>query len=197
MVPRENKNNASAKFGGTNKEYYGIFQSGLLKRAKVPTNDLVSFYTTCIRPVAEYACPVFHTALPQYLSDQLELLQKRALRIISNNELSYRHALEVFSIPTLYARREAIGNSMFQDICNNNNHKLHSLLPPPYSGTLRTRKNRKFQVPRFKTNRFRDGQYKTQTADCRLQTGYKMQTRYKMQTADCRPGTKCRPSLNK
>ena len=30
MVPRENKNNASAKFGGTNKEYYGIFQSGLL-----------------------------------------------------------------------------------------------------------------------------------------------------------------------
>ena len=36
-----------------------------------------------------------------------------------------------------------------------------------------------------------------QTADCRLQTGYKMQTTYKMQTADCRPGTKCRPSLNK
>ena len=25
MVPRENKNNAYAKFGGTNKEYYGIF----------------------------------------------------------------------------------------------------------------------------------------------------------------------------
>ena len=25
-----------------------------------------------------------------------------------------------------------------------------------------------------------------QTADCRLQTGYKMQTRYEMQTADCR-----------
>ena len=28
MVPRENKNNAFAKFGGTNKEYYGIFPSG-------------------------------------------------------------------------------------------------------------------------------------------------------------------------
>ena len=36
------------------------------------------------------------------------------------------------------------------------------------------------------------GQYKMQTADCRLQAGYKMQTRYKMQTADCRLGTKCR-----
>ena len=31
-----------------------------------------------------------------------------------------------------------------------------------------------------------------QTADCRLQTGYKLQTRYKMQTADCRLGIKCR-----
>ena len=29
MVPRENKNNAYAKFGGTNKEYYGIFRTGL------------------------------------------------------------------------------------------------------------------------------------------------------------------------
>ena len=45
-----------------------------LKCAKMPTNDLLSFYTTCIHPVAEYACPVFHTALLQYLSDQLEHL---------------------------------------------------------------------------------------------------------------------------
>ena len=80
-----------------------------LKGAKVPANDLLSFYTTCIRPVAEYACPVFHTALPQYLSDQLERLQKRALRMISTNDLSYRLE-EVFNIPTLYHRREAIFN---------------------------------------------------------------------------------------
>ena len=30
MVPRENKNNAYANFGGKNKEYYGNFRSGLL-----------------------------------------------------------------------------------------------------------------------------------------------------------------------
>ena len=107
-----------------------------LKRAKVPTNCLLSFYTTCIRPVAEYACPAFHTALPQYLSDQLERPQKRALRIMSTNDLSYRQALEVFNIPTLYDKREAISNSMFQEISNNNNNKLYPLLPPPYIGTL-------------------------------------------------------------
>ena len=33
MVRRENKNNAYAKFGGANKEYYGIFRSGLLSYA--------------------------------------------------------------------------------------------------------------------------------------------------------------------
>ena len=31
MVPRENENNAYVKFGGTRKEYYGIFRNGLLK----------------------------------------------------------------------------------------------------------------------------------------------------------------------
>ena len=30
MARRENKNNAYARFGGTNKEYYGIFRTGLL-----------------------------------------------------------------------------------------------------------------------------------------------------------------------
>jgi len=127
-----------------------------LKRAKVPANDLLSFYTTCICPVAEYACPVFLTALPQYLSDQLKRVQKQALRIISTNDLSCRQALEVFNIPTLCDRREAIGNSMFQEISSNNNHKPHPLLPPLYLGTLQTQKNHNFQVPRFETNRFGD-----------------------------------------
>ena len=53
-----------------------------LKRAKLPSNDLLLFYVTCIRPVAEYACEVFHDSLPKYLSDDLEKLQKRACRII-------------------------------------------------------------------------------------------------------------------
>ena len=29
MVPKENKNNAYAKFGGKNKECYGIYQTGM------------------------------------------------------------------------------------------------------------------------------------------------------------------------
>ena len=32
MVPRQNKNNAYSKSGGTNKEYYGISRRGLSKK---------------------------------------------------------------------------------------------------------------------------------------------------------------------
>ena len=41
MVPRENKNNAYAKFGGTNKEYYGIFENGLIGLSSVRTFGLL------------------------------------------------------------------------------------------------------------------------------------------------------------
>ena len=44
----------------------------LLKRARVPINNIVSIYSTCIRPVLEYCTPVYHHALPAYLSDELE-----------------------------------------------------------------------------------------------------------------------------
>ena len=48
--------------------------------------------------------------------------------MISTNDLSYRQALEVFNTPTLYDRRKAIGNLLFQGISNNNNYKLYPLL---------------------------------------------------------------------
>ena len=83
-----------------------------LKRAKVPPNDMLLFYITCIRPVLEYACPVFQHSLPQYLSNEMERLQKRALRIILP-DLSYAEALVALDITSLYERREALRNLYF------------------------------------------------------------------------------------
>ena len=54
-----------------NKRLYFIV---LLKRARVPLNDIVNFYCTTIRPVL---------ALPAYLNEDIERIQKRALSIIS------------------------------------------------------------------------------------------------------------------
>ena len=53
-----------------------------LKRAGVNQADLVTIYISVVRPVVEYACPVWHTNLPIYLSDNIEMIQKRAVRAI-------------------------------------------------------------------------------------------------------------------
>ena len=47
----------------------------VMKRACSNTEDLVCFYTTVIRPVLEYACPVWHSSLTKKLTNQLESQQ--------------------------------------------------------------------------------------------------------------------------
>ena len=54
----------------------------VLKRGGVPPADLLKVYFALIRSVLEYCCPVWHNALPVKLSDSIERVQKRALRII-------------------------------------------------------------------------------------------------------------------
>jgi len=58
-------------------------------------------------PVLEYVCPVFLHSLPQYLSNELEMLQKRALRIVQP-DLSYGETLVAVDITSLYERRKAL-----------------------------------------------------------------------------------------
>ena len=52
-----------------NKRIYFLI---LLKRARVPSNDILNFYCTCVRPVLEYCAPVFHHSLPAYLCNDIE-----------------------------------------------------------------------------------------------------------------------------
>ena len=99
-----------------------------LKRAKLPSNDLLLFYVTCIRPVAEYACEVFHDSLPKYLSDDLEKLQKRACRIILPGHF-YENALGELGLTSLADRRQNLTNKLFKTIVNDPQNKLHHLLP--------------------------------------------------------------------
>jgi hypothetical protein len=89
-----------------NKCFYFIV---LLKRAGVEVEDVLKFDCTVIRPVHEYCAQAFHHSLPKYLAEELEVVQKRVLKIISP-EMVYCDALEHFRLPTLFQRRE--------DMCN-------------------------------------------------------------------------------
>ena len=70
---------------------------GQAKRANADTKALSTVYITVIRPVLQYACQVWHFNIPEYLSDEIERVQKRALRIILP-ELCYADAREFLTL---------------------------------------------------------------------------------------------------
>ena len=111
---------------------------------------VVLFYVTCIRPVLEYASPVFHRYLPNYISEDLERIQRRALRIIYP-DLSYRVALETAGLPKLHERRERISTDLFDEMICDPTHRLYSLLPQRKSRKYALRNKGDFTLPKCKT----------------------------------------------
>ena len=87
------------------KRLYVLYQ---LKRAGVSQKDLLRVYLSVIRPVVEYACPVWHTNLPGYLSDSIEVVQKRALRTIYPG-VSYSEAMEKSNMQTYGSPKGTLG----------------------------------------------------------------------------------------
>ena len=64
-----------------------------------------------------------HYGLPYYLSDAIERIPRRALRIIYPDvHVSYQAALDKLNMVTLCTKR-------FNSVVNDENHKLHNLLP--------------------------------------------------------------------
>ncbi|XP_078370275.1 uncharacterized protein LOC144654031 [Oculina patagonica] len=126
-----------------------------LKRAAVSSNDLVLFFCSVIRTVLEYSCQLFHSSLPGYLSEELERIQRRAMRIIFPNS-GYRKALEEASIPTLAGRRDLLSKSLFNDIVTTKNYKLVNLLPERPTNNHQLRNRRVFNTPVCKTDRFKN-----------------------------------------
>ena len=126
-----------------------------LKRARVGTKELVLFFTTCIRPILEYASPVFHNGLTNYLSQDLERIQKRALRIILP-WVSYEDALQSTGLRRLSHRRDGLSDKLFEEIVTDDSHKLYNLLPPRNETVNTTlRSSHRFNVA-FQTNRFKN-----------------------------------------
>jgi hypothetical protein len=98
----------------------------LLKRSNACIDTLITVYTTIIRPVLEYACQVWHYNIQQYLCEDIEKIQKRALRIILASQ-KYDEALITTNITSLRDRREKLCEHFFEK--NINNENLKDLLP--------------------------------------------------------------------
>ena len=123
-----------------------------LRRSGISDHDLVQVYQTLVRPILEYACPVWHTCLPKYQHEDIERIQRRALHIIFPN-LSYSSALQLVNLPTLQTRRDNICAKFFHKIeCPSD--PLHDLLPPRRSIKYGLRNNIKYYLPKIRTCRF-------------------------------------------
>ena len=70
----------------------------VLRNSGVSAHDLLTIYISIIRSVLEYCCAAWNTSIPSYLSDKIERVQRRALRILYPN-MSYSAAL---AIPPLF-----------------------------------------------------------------------------------------------
>jgi len=80
-----------------------------LKMFRVPELDLVTIYTCYVRPICEYAVPVWNPGLTKTQSFRLETIQRRACRIILGNKYThYSEALTQLGLPTLESRREQL-----------------------------------------------------------------------------------------
>ena len=100
----------------------------LLSSAMMPAQNMLKVYTAVVRPVTEYACPVWHVGLTREQSGRLESIQRRALDI-GFPDVSYGDALMQSGISRLDARRENLSRTFFFDILEPG-HQLHYLLAP-------------------------------------------------------------------
>ena len=126
-----------------------------LKRSGASTEDLICFFASVIRPVLEYACPVWHSNLTTGQSDLLESLQKRALKIIFNDN-DYHMSLILSGMDTLHSRREHLIQRFYRQNILHSSSCLNYLLPEQREFVNKLRRANKYEPFLTKTERFRN-----------------------------------------
>ena len=100
-----------------------------LRRARVSQPNILRIYLSTVRPVLEYAVPVWQD-IPAYLPKAIERVQKRALNIIYPEAESYAHALQLGKLDRLDDRRVLLCYKYMAKM-KSPSHPLHHLLPSP------------------------------------------------------------------
>lgn len=105
-----------------------LYMLHVMKRYNPPQEQLLKVYTTYIRPLLEYCAPVFHAGLTASQAQQIERVQKRALKIIYGYNYTYGDLLRNFGIESLADRRQQMCLHLGKQILKNPVHRM--MLPP-------------------------------------------------------------------
>ncbi|XP_071959552.1 uncharacterized protein [Antedon mediterranea] len=131
-----------------------LFMLYILKRYGAPRDDLVFTYITYIRPLLEYASPLWHSAITKQQCTQLEFVKKRAFKIIIgyNNYTGYQDTLEILNITSLQDRRLGVLAKFGSSLVTSG--RFTSWIPENIKPERTLRSFNKYCVPRCRTNRY-------------------------------------------
>ena len=118
-----------------NRRFYILCK--LKKQFGFTRDDLVIAWKTILRPLTEYAAPLWHSGLSETDCKNTETLQKKALGIIvgikyidnkryymvNNEPLSYENALNELGLKSLEQRREILTSKFAIQTMKNDKHK--------------------------------------------------------------------------
>ena len=120
---------------------------------QVPVKDLVTIYTLFIRSMLEQSCVVWHSAITQEETADLERVQKVCLRIILKQEYqTYEQALERTGLVTLEDRRSTLCLN-FARKCVKNEATKYMFPMNPSGHNMVTREPEKYKVQYARTDR--------------------------------------------
>ena len=136
----------------TSKASQRLFMLTRLKKAGLPWQDILAVYLSKVRSVLEYGCEAWHPGLTEYLHQDIENIQKRAMVIIFSRDLSYVDALQRANILTLRERRAALCLKFAKNM-EGSQHKLHHLLPNKRQLSYNLRRQPNYTSVRTRTHR--------------------------------------------
>ncbi|CAB4036656.1 Hypothetical predicted protein [Paramuricea clavata] len=115
------------------------------RRANLPPEVGITCYESNIRPVLEYAAPIWG-GLPQYLIDEIESIQNRCIKILGTSRCNFE---------TLEQRRAHLTVKEYQSILSDPTNPCNKLIPQPFTHEhdLRTTNNLPYVVSYTKRHR--------------------------------------------
>ena len=120
-----------------------------------PREDMITIYISYIRSILELSCQVWHSSLTQEDIEDLERVQKSALKIILKEDYdTYDQALETLMLGKLSERREKMCVKFAKNCAQNELTK--DLFPLNPADGLETRNKEPYRVLFANTDRLRD-----------------------------------------
>ena len=128
-----------------------------LVKFSVSVDDLVNIYILYIRSILEQSCQVWHSSLTLENFQDLEQVQKNALRIILQDDYqSYSNALSMTGLSTLFERQSNLC-LRFAKSCvkNKQTNDMFPLNPVSHNYDIKTRSREKYFVTLARTERLK------------------------------------------